>query len=719
MKKQFFYIVGLSILLISLAACGNEDPTPFPPTAVLEDTAVPEDTAAAVSEPITKPTEVSTAEPTEVPTEVPTQEPTVEPTAAPTVEPTEEPVADEAVDVVSDLFTADQISLDTDALGVDWFYNIMPAVPYDANQSPGSNGLPQHVAITFGIDDPVERPFGDPIMYIIPVNAYMQMWDDAGDNSVSNMVGSIAGMAAELPNPAPTSGMPILPSKETIGFNDIAVQVGKTAVVPASATQEGYRFVGRFGQSPNPVTNRDLRYIYQGFTTDGEYLVSFFYPVRTDALPDDVNEEVMNIFETDATAHMNDSIIMLNKLEVSDWDPNLAALDAVIASLQIEGMGNAISPDKTLSDSLPAEITTETWQWISFSDSMSGTQSIPEPERYQLTLNKDGTVNVQADCNTAAGQYDVEGSNINFTMGPITLAACPPDSLANEFMQALGAATIYFAQDGDLFFDLIYDSGTMRLTAVANTISNSDSDETSDNNKPGGSEITPESISMDTQGLANNWTWQVIDGSSASEEADGAPAITSYILLTFDDITADINTVTANDVPHIAIFPVESYIAAGGERVEDEVVRLQALIDGAAVEDPMPLLPPPSNFMGRWAQFANIGFTEGNGVRYVSETVNRQGIGAWVNEGMAYYYQGLTDDGRFYISLVWPVRTDSLPNTYNDVPEDTTNAASESNESYEAYLIEMQNMLNTLPGSAWEPNLADIDGMVQSLQLYK
>jgi hypothetical protein len=122
--------------------------------------------------------------------------------------------------------------------------------------------------------------------------------------------------------------------------------------------------------------------------------------------------------------------------------------------------------------------------------------------------------------------------------------------------------------------------------------------------------------------------------------------------------------------------------------------------------------------MGRWAQFSPLDFGEGTGVRYVSEAVNRQDIGAWVNDGTAYYYQGLTENGRFYISLVWPVRTDSLPDTDEDVPEETVTAATNP-DTYEQYLIDTQNMLNQLPASAWEPNLTDLDALIQSLNIYE
>ena len=53
---------------------------------------------------------------------------------------------------------------------------------------------------------------------------------------------------------------------------------------------------------PNPVTNQGLRYVYQGFTNDGQYLVSFWWPVRTSALPDDpsgVSAEDQEIFSSE------------------------------------------------------------------------------------------------------------------------------------------------------------------------------------------------------------------------------------------------------------------------------------------------------------------------------------------------------------------------------------------------------------------------------------
>jgi putative lipoprotein len=176
----------------------------------------------------------------------------------------------------------DMISLDTQGLPYSWQPVYVPEKPFDASQPPGPVGLPAHVEILFGVTDPADRQPNDPILYIIPVEAYETMWVDAGYDLVTTIMDEIAMQTYLLPQPAETSGMPALPFQELNNFNDVAVQVGR-AVPPAEqtdamATKNGYRFVGRWGQTPNPVTNQGLRYVYQGFTNDGAFLVAFLLP---------------------------------------------------------------------------------------------------------------------------------------------------------------------------------------------------------------------------------------------------------------------------------------------------------------------------------------------------------------------------------------------------------------------------------------------------------
>jgi putative lipoprotein len=341
-----------------------------------------------------------------------------------------------------------QISLNTQGLASSWQAVMVPTKPYDESQPPGPMGLPEHIEILFGVTEPADRQFGDPIMYIIPVNAYRAMWNANGNPSVSTSIDLIEQFTLPMPTPPPSSGIPALPGEETPGFNDLAVQWQRIfpggELNETSATQNGYRFVGRWNQDANPVTNQGLRYVYQGFTNDGQYLVSFWWPVSTSALPDDpsgVSAEDQEIFSNEFNqetfdAYMEAQAEALNSLSTSDWEPDLATLDALVASLQIEGMPVGGIQDKT-------------WFWIQgpVQPGSSEIVVIENPELYQATYGSDGVINFTADCNSGSLPYQLNiggmFGNMLAEFGPMTLAECGPSSLSQSFASSLQAAQDY------------------------------------------------------------------------------------------------------------------------------------------------------------------------------------------------------------------------------------------------------------------------------------
>ena len=241
----------------------------------------------------------------------------------------------------ADMIQPQQVSIDTQGLPYSWQANLAPETPYDASQPPGPKGMPEHIEINFGVTDPADRQPGDPIMYIIPVTAYEQMWDAAGNPSVTATITKIYSSTVALQSPPPTSGMPALPPEQITGYNDLAVQIGRAQSDVDSASRSGFRFVGRWAQDANPVTAESrLWYTYQGFTNDGQYLVSFFYPVTTAKLPKqaDMTTAEWDKFNTDPQAYIKAQAEMLNALAPADWQPDLSQLDALVGSLRIQGM---------------------------------------------------------------------------------------------------------------------------------------------------------------------------------------------------------------------------------------------------------------------------------------------------------------------------------------------------------------------------------------------
>jgi hypothetical protein len=293
-------------------------------------------------------------------------------------------------------------------------------------------------------------------MYIISVNEYEQMWDQAGNPSISTTITKVYSWTVALQTPPPTSGLPALPPEQIAGVNDLAVQIGRAVSDADSASKSGYRFVGRWAQDANPVTAESrLWYTYQGFTNDGRYLVSFWYPVTTASLPKqaELTAAEMDQFNADPQAYIKAQADMLNGLPPSGWQPDLAQLDKLVGSLRIQGMSltglqNAV------------------WQWTgtSWYEPMGSAYELKQnpisnPAQYEVVYGPDGILQVKADCpeghgifdNRASGTYTYDGGmvgSVRVQMGPMTLAECGPDSRSQELIQSLMAAQDYRVQPG-------------------------------------------------------------------------------------------------------------------------------------------------------------------------------------------------------------------------------------------------------------------------------
>ena len=249
------------------------------------------------------------------------------PTSAPTPAPTSAPASTASLPV----------TVDGMGLVKSWQAVQAPGTPFDTMHAPGPSGLPPHVQILFdGISEPRQRPSGAPVVYIIPIEAYRQMWEQNESVIVPDLLDKIEQIIAQPPMPRPVRGAPVLPLEETYGVNDFVTQM--RPVAGGKMGWRGFRFIGRFAIDARPLVNDDLRYIYQGISPDGRYLAAFFFPVRTDALPDSlemVSEEDAAAFQANGLAYLNDKAATLDALPDRAWEPNLAELDAMAASIMV------------------------------------------------------------------------------------------------------------------------------------------------------------------------------------------------------------------------------------------------------------------------------------------------------------------------------------------------------------------------------------------------
>lgn len=105
----------------------------------------------------------------------------------------------------------------------------------------------------------------------------------------------------------------------------------------------------------------------------------------------------------------------------------------------------------------------QVWQLQTVRYNNDETLVIDDPARYTIEFLPDGAATLQADCNRAGGSYIQDNSSLTIEIGRITRVACPPDSVADEFLRDLENAAIYFIRDGKLYIDLVADGGTMEF----------------------------------------------------------------------------------------------------------------------------------------------------------------------------------------------------------------------------------------------------------------
>ncbi len=108
------------------------------------------------------------------------------------------------------------------------------------------------------------------------------------------------------------------------------------------------------------------------------------------------------------------------------------------------------------------DLTGQVWQWVEVNDPVQGSQSVANPENYQIEFLPEGGLNIQADCNMGTGSYTAEDGSLSISLGAMTLAMCQEGSLGDEFVNHLSAAAAYsISEDGHLLLDKAADSGTM------------------------------------------------------------------------------------------------------------------------------------------------------------------------------------------------------------------------------------------------------------------
>jgi hypothetical protein len=100
----------------------------------------------------------------------------------------------------------------------------------------------------------------------------------------------------------------------------------------------GLRYLAQFNQGLVPINNHQLIYTYQGLTRDGKYYVAAVLPVTHPSLPADgkLTGQEPPEFIGAHLQYLANSATALNAQPAGSFTPDLAKLDAMLSSLEIQ-----------------------------------------------------------------------------------------------------------------------------------------------------------------------------------------------------------------------------------------------------------------------------------------------------------------------------------------------------------------------------------------------
>ncbi len=125
-------------------------------------------------------------------------------------------------------------------------------------------------------------------------------------------------------------------------------------------------------------------------------------------------------------------------------------------------------PANVLEPITQEELVGAIWQWVGGRESASAPPyEVADADKYTLTFNEDGSLFVQADCNTSRGTYELSGDQLTITLGATTLMACEPDSLSDQFMAQIQQAAQAGSGFGNLVIVLADEAGEMYFNRTA------------------------------------------------------------------------------------------------------------------------------------------------------------------------------------------------------------------------------------------------------------
>jgi len=206
-------------------------------------------------------------------------------------------------------------------------------------------------------------------------------------------------------------------------------------------------------------------------------------------------------------------------------------------------------------------------------------------------------------------------------------------------------------------------------------------------------------------GLTPEWKVEIVPNEPNPAGAPESWLLPSHYAFTF----AKYPVSNTYQPPRILVFPIKNFEGYNQPGLDEINLMKQVLAEKPASFDPnrgIPVIPIFNAAQVFRTHVVYMAFQNGTGMRFVTQydqyppPIN--------NAELFYTYQGVTNDGLYYVAAFFPVSHPSLP-------ADASNPDPIVGSDFNSYLAGVQATLDAAADSSFTPDLRVLDQMMQSL----
>ena len=213
--------------------------------------------------------------------------------------------------------------------------------------------------------------------------------------------------------------------------------------------------------------------------------------------------------------------------------------------------------------------------------------------------------------------------------------------------------------------------------------------------------------------LGNDYQCETVPENSSSDLPQGMAYV--FIYPPHTELTIQNYPLTHTQFPPgIWVYPVSRFSELLPDIIPPRVSDLKRLISsGTWSSGELPFLPANPQTQTFFIHENGISFNGGQGVRFITEYSD--GPNPISNLNILYTFQGLTDDGRYWVAATFPISSPILPANYDTLPEGYTQESLILN--YSSYVGDVKDALGAQAPGSFSPTLDILDSLVKGITL--